>query len=112
MIDPQRVIDDTVALVRIDSQNPGVQEATCADWVDQRLRASGLDTVRREVEPGRDNVLATVPGAGTAPRFVLVAHMDTVPVGDGWSLPPLDGVIRDGRLYLRHGSALIAYKIK
>lgn len=101
MIDPQHVIDDTVALVRIDSQNPGVMEGAAADWVEQRLRASGLTPVRREVEPGRDNVLATVPGAGRGPRLVLVAHLDTVPVGDGWSVPPLDGLIRDGKLYGR-----------
>jgi len=101
VIDPQRVIDDTVDLVRIDSQNPGVQEGAAADWIEQRLRSSGIAPVRRQVEPGRDNVLATVPGAGTGPRLVLVAHLDTVPVGDGWSLPPLDGVIRDGRIYGR-----------
>jgi succinyl-diaminopimelate desuccinylase len=101
VIDPDRVIADTGDLVRIDSQNPGVQEGAVADWVEQRLRASGLEPVRRTVESGRDNVLATVPGRGDAPRFVLAAHMDTVPVGDGWSVPPLDGLIRDGKLYGR-----------
>ncbi|MCC5949317.1 MAG: M20 family metallopeptidase [Nitriliruptoraceae bacterium] len=101
MIDPQRVISDTGDLVRIDSQNPGPMEYACADWVEQRLRASGLTPQRREVRDGRENVVAVVPGAGTGPRFVLVAHMDTVPVGDGWSVPPLEGLIRDGKLYGR-----------
>lgn len=45
--------------------------------------------------------------AGTAqlgdgePRLGILCHLDTVPVGEGWTLPPLEGVVRDGRLYGR-----------
>lgn len=36
-----------------------------------------------------------------APRLGILCHLDTVPVGEGWTLPPLGGVVRDGRLWGR-----------
>ena len=38
---------------------------------------------------------------GTAPRLVLLGHLDTVPIGAGWTMPPLGGVIKDGKIYGR-----------
>lgn len=101
LIDHDRVLSDTVDLVRIDSQNPGVGEGDCADWVVARLREAGIVATRRPVRDGRSNIVATIPGAGRGPRLVLPAHMDTVPVGDGWTVPTMEGVIREGRLYGR-----------
>ena len=31
----------------------------------------------------------------------ILAHLDVVPPGDGWSLPPFQGTLRDGRIYGR-----------
>ncbi|GAA1575083.1 M20 family metallopeptidase [Leucobacter aridicollis] len=102
MIDFDRVVVDTQKLISIDSQNPGPLEAECADWVTERLRGIGLKPVRMEVEPGRDNVMVTVPGVDPlAPRLVILGHMDTVPIGEGWTYPPLGGVIDDDRIYGR-----------
>ncbi len=102
MIDIDRVIADTQALIGIESSNPGVLEGACADWIEQRLGELGLTVTRHPVQPGRDNLSVSVPGADrSAPRLVLVSHMDTVPIGEGWTRPPLGGVIEDGRLYGR-----------
>lgn len=102
MIDIDRTIADTQSLIAIDSTNPGTLEAACADWCEQRLTGLGLDVTRYPVEPGRDNLGVVVAGADPdAPRFVIVAHMDTVPIGEGWTRPPLGGVIEDGKLYGR-----------
>lgn len=102
MIDLDTVIADTRSLIAIDSTNPGMLEADCADWIEQRLRTLGCDVVRHSVTPGRDNLQVTVAGLDRdAPRFVLVSHMDTVPIGQGWTRPPLGGVIEDGLLYGR-----------
>src|SRR5262249_19425436 len=38
---------------------------------------------------------------GDGPTIALNAHGDVVPPGDGWSVPPYDGVITDGRVYGR-----------
>ncbi|MFV0375602.1 M20 family metallopeptidase, partial [Microbacterium sp.] len=102
MIDYDRVVADTRSLIAIDSTNPGTGEAECAAWIESRLNDVGLKVRRHPVEPGRDNLSVTVPGRDReAPRFVLVSHMDTVPIGEGWTKPPLGGVIEDGRLYGR-----------
>ena len=31
----------------------------------------------------------------------ILAHMDVVPAGEGWTVPPFDGITRDGRIYGR-----------
>jgi len=101
MLGLDRVVADTAALVRIDSQNPGRQEGACARWVHDRLAEAGLDAQHQPVADGRDNVLATVPGTGEAPRLVLLAHMDTVPVGTGWTRGPLSGEVAGARVWGR-----------
>ena len=49
------------------------------------------------------NLVAVVSGAAPGRRVVLNGHLDTYPLGDtaGWSVDPLAGVVRDGRLYGR-----------
>jgi succinyl-diaminopimelate desuccinylase len=103
-LDDSQVLNDLLALVRINSQNPGAGEAACADWVSDRLSGAGLAVQRQAVAGARENVVATVRGSGTAPRLVLLAHMDTVPVGEGWTVDPLAGVVRNECVYGR-GSA-------
>jgi len=101
LIDLRRVVADTQALIRIDSQNPGVQESECGNWVADRLAEIGLPVSRMRVEGNRENLLATVPGTGNAPRLVLLAHLDTVPIGGGWTKSPLGGEISENRIYGR-----------
>ena len=40
-VDVERTIEDTAALVRIDSQNPGALEAGCGAWVEDRCARRG-----------------------------------------------------------------------
>lgn len=101
MIDLNRVIADTQALIRIDSQNPGVQESACGDWTASRIDEMGLQVTRMPVQGKRENLLATVAGKQDAPRLVLLAHLDTVPIGGGWTKDPLGGEISDDRIYGR-----------
>ena len=101
MINLDRVIKDTQQLVRIDSQNPGVQEAMATEWVGNRLSEMGLAPKLQNVEPGRENVIAEIPGDPTVPRLVLLAHLDTVPIGGGWTEDPLGGEIKDGLIFGR-----------
>lgn len=101
MIDNDQVIADTRSLVRIDSQNPGPLEGECADWVRRRLEKVDVPVIEQQVTEGRDNLVATIPGAPEAPRLVLLAHLDTVPIGEGWTYDPLGAEIDEGRLYGR-----------
>jgi succinyl-diaminopimelate desuccinylase len=95
------VLDDLVTLIRIDSQNPGPLEHSCAAWVADRLGKAGIAVRRHDTPDGRPNLVAAVPGADLASRLVLLAHMDTVPAGEGWTASPLGGQIRDGAVWGR-----------
>lgn len=51
----------------------------------------------------RPNVAGLYKGTEGKKRVMLAAHTDTVPIGseDKWTIPPLSGVIKDGRIYGR-----------
>lgn len=101
MIELTKVIADTQSLIQIDSQNPGIQEAKCGAWVAARLRGLGLEPKVIPVSGERENLIVTIPGQGIAPRLVMLGHIDTVPIGSGWTVPPLEGRIIDDRIYGR-----------
>lgn len=54
----------------------------------------------------RPNVTVPYRGKTGKKKITIAAHMDTVPLGDEsqWSVPPLSGAIKDGRIYGRGGS--------
>jgi acetylornithine deacetylase/succinyl-diaminopimelate desuccinylase family protein len=91
-------------LVRINSVNPayegGIGEEEVARYVEAFFAARGIETWRQAVVPGRDNVIARLPGAQPGRRIILEAHMDTVST-TGMTIDPFDPVIRDGKLYGR-----------
>ena len=100
---PSPVVATLADLVRIDSVNPqfgGPGEGGVADYIEQRLRASGIESRRTEVLPGRDNVVGIVPGRDRSRQVVLEAHMDVVSIA-GMTIPPFDPVIDGGRMYGR-----------
>jgi len=91
-------------LVAIKSINPdhegGVPEEAVAQYVESFFATRGIETIRQPVLPGRENVIAKLPGVDRTRRLILEAHMDTVSV-TGMSIPPFTPDIRDGRLYGR-----------
>jgi succinyl-diaminopimelate desuccinylase len=88
--------------VRIGSENPSADEgeiaAYIADWLS---RVPGARVEVQVVEKGRNNVIARIGPSGKAPALAYIAHMDTVPKGDGWSKNPFGGDIEDGMLFGR-----------
>jgi len=101
MISVENTIRDARALIRIDSQNPGPFEGQCAEWIGNRLTDFGLTPSRQSADLSRSNIVAAIPGRGSASRLVLLAHMDTVPIGEGWTYPPLGAVLAGDRIYGR-----------
>jgi len=103
---------DVVALLRelvsIPSMNPfrtgrlgdGYGEARLAERVAAWLREAGLTAETHEIAPGRTNVAALLDGPKGVAPLLFVAHLDTVPV-EGMSVPPFEGVVKEGRLYGR-----------
>ena len=92
----------TKAMVRIDSTDPGTYEHAMADWIEQQLSdLPNAVITREEVLPGRPNLMVEIPGPANLPALVMICHMDTVVIGDGWTMPPFDAIEKDGRIYGR-----------
>jgi succinyl-diaminopimelate desuccinylase len=98
--DPARLVGLLARLVALDTQNPPGGEAAAAALLAEELRGAGFATEIRTLAPGRANVLARLAN-GDGPILALNSHLDTVPVGTGWSSDPLRLVEREGRLYGR-----------
>lgn len=88
-------------LVAFDTRNGSGNEIACVDWLADALRVHNPDRII--VEPvGRSRGKtdsAFVLASWGAPKTVLNVHIDTVPSGEGWTVDPLDMVVRDGRAY-------------
>jgi acetylornithine deacetylase len=90
-IDPVELL---VELVRCPS--PSGEEQAVAALLALRLRAAGL----APATDGR-NVWASRGDASRGPTLLLLSHLDTVPVGEGWTRPALEAHREGGRIYGR-----------
>ena len=98
------------ALVRVPSDTPPGDNAPAAEKAAELLAAMDF-TVERHPVPAdllRAHGMKSVTNLivrqrfGTGgPTIALNAHGDVVPPGEGWTRPPYDGVIENGRMYGR-----------
>jgi succinyl-diaminopimelate desuccinylase len=104
------LVDFAAELVRIPTVNPpGEFYEDCARAIGARLERCGF-RVEYHAAEGRPehtrahprvNVVGTLPGARPNPLVHLNGHFDVVPVGEGWTVDPFGGEVRDGRIYGR-----------
>ncbi|MEP7084697.1 MAG: M20/M25/M40 family metallo-hydrolase, partial [Betaproteobacteria bacterium] len=97
-------------LIRIPTDTPPGDNAPHAERTAQLLEGMGY-TVERHRVPAADvaayglqsltNLIVRVRFGAGGPTIALNAHGDVVPPGEGWTKPPYEGVIEDGRLYGR-----------
>jgi succinyl-diaminopimelate desuccinylase len=99
-ISRQEIVELLRRLIVVDSSQI---EEDAVRVVGQRLSAEGIEYRLDPLEPRRDNLIVTLGRRDAGPTLLLSAHTDTVPVGDEavWSVPPLGGVVQDGRIYGR-----------
>jgi succinyl-diaminopimelate desuccinylase len=71
-------------LVAIDTQNPPGREVEAGAFLASELDAIGFATEVRPLADRRANVTGRINN-GDGPCFALNSHMDTVPVGGGWT---------------------------
>ena len=95
-------LDVLVRYIRIDTSNPPGNEAPAARFLGGLIEAEGIATEYIETTPGREALVARLPGDGSRRPLLLGNHLDVVPVeAEFWDVPPFGGVVRDGRVYGR-----------
>jgi acetylornithine deacetylase/succinyl-diaminopimelate desuccinylase-like protein len=100
----EELVDLTRRLVAAASPNPPGDVTAAASAAGAFLRTiDGVAVERFEPAPGIVNTVARIAGGQPGRRLVFNGHVDTFPIGEdlGWSVPPLAGVLADGRLYGR-----------
>jgi succinyl-diaminopimelate desuccinylase len=113
-----QVMSEMIRIPAIAPENGGTGEGERADMLLRHLE--GYDSIVRidaqdDFDPSvtRPNILAKKNGKGKGTVWI-VAHMDTVPVGDlkDWETDPFDPVVKDGKIYGRgtedNGQAVIS----
>jgi len=98
----EEVTDLTRRLVSAPSPNPPGNEvevqAVVREYISQR---PGLEVAELEATPGRPIIVARLDTGRPGRTIVLCGHVDTVPVGEGWTHDPFAAEIESGRLYGR-----------
>ena len=97
------LVDLMRRLIRAKSYNPPGTEENVARIILPELERLGFSIQVVEVEKGRPNIIATLPGKTKHPRLLYYGHMDTMPPGnlDLWKVDPVGAEIIDGKIYGR-----------
>ena len=103
----ERFLNELLEFLRIPSISAlpahagDVQQA--ARWVEERMRAAGIESVCIMPTGGHPVVYGDWLHAPGKPTILIYGHFDTQPVDplDLWDSPPFEPVIREGRIYAR-----------
>lgn len=98
---PEEIIELLQKMIRADSVNPPANTSRCAGVLLDLLEAEGIPAEPVEGQPGLVNVVATLAGDRPGKRLILNGHIDTVPAGEGWTVDPFGGDLRDGCIWGR-----------
>ncbi|MDQ2635124.1 MAG: acetylornithine deacetylase/succinyl-diaminopimelate desuccinylase family protein [Pseudomonadota bacterium] len=97
-------------LIRFPTINPpGDAYRPCAEYIAERLskRSFGVEFIRAEGTPGdtdrypRVNVVARFDGRTRGSTVHFNSHIDVVEAGDGWTVDPFGGIVKEGKVYGR-----------
>ena len=106
----EELVSFTQELVSIPTINPpGEDYLKCAELLGNRLAKSGFSLLyeRAKNTPGdterypRHNVIARIEGKQSGPCVHFNGHLDVVVTGNGWTVDPFEGLVRDDKIYGR-----------
>jgi succinyl-diaminopimelate desuccinylase len=87
-------------LIQLDTTNPPGNEKIAADYVAKFCEARKIPYKTWDPGGGRVSLIGEI-GTGQSPRLFIPAHTDVVPAGEGWTVPPFGGVVKDGQVWGR-----------
>jgi acetylornithine deacetylase/succinyl-diaminopimelate desuccinylase-like protein len=88
--------------LRIDTSNPPGNEGKAAAFLAVLLQREGIPSRVVATPEGRASLYARLSSPRSGGRAVLLLHhIDVVPPGPGWTVPPFAGLVRDGNLWGR-----------
>lgn len=91
----------TKILINIDSTNPGSYEKQIHDYICSWLDYHEITYITKEALPERNNIMAFAGKKYNKNKLIFICHMDTVVIGDDWTMPPLGAVEKDNKIYGR-----------
>lgn len=87
-------------LIQLDTTNPPGNEKIAAEYVAKFCEARKIPYKTWDPGGGRTSLIGEI-GTGQSPRLFIPAHTDVVPAGEGWTVPPFAGVVKDGQVWGR-----------
>jgi acetylornithine deacetylase/succinyl-diaminopimelate desuccinylase-like protein len=89
-------------LIRHNTVNPPGNEAACINYIKGLLDWAGVQNTIVAGEPSRPNLVARLPGRGSAPPLLMYGHIDVVTTANQkWRLNPFVGEELDGYVWGR-----------
>ncbi|HEX8085132.1 MAG TPA: M20/M25/M40 family metallo-hydrolase [Solirubrobacteraceae bacterium] len=99
MTDPVELLQ---RLIRFDTTNPPGSERECIGFLEGLFTDAGFETRVLAKDGDRPNLVARLPGAGSAPPLLLQGHVDVVSTaGQQWAHPPFEAAIEGGYVWGR-----------
>jgi acetylornithine deacetylase/succinyl-diaminopimelate desuccinylase-like protein len=89
-------------LVQFDTTNPPGNESECISFINHLLTLAGVETKVLAKSSERPNLIARLPGQGSAAPLLLYGHVDVVTTeNQQWQHPPFEGKRLDGYVWGR-----------
>ena len=97
-VHPDEVVEELAKdLVRIKSYT--TDETPVAEFLHGYLRKQGFESQLQEVDPGRFQTVARLPGRGGGQSLMYDGHIDIDPIPGGWTRDPWTPTIEGDRFY-------------
>jgi succinyl-diaminopimelate desuccinylase len=102
----KELVDLTIRLIQIPTENPPGNEKVAAQFLKPLLSKTGFK-IKTVLSPeGRWNLLAEKRWGRGGRRLIFNGHLDVVPAGNAsqWKYPPFQGKLHKGKIYGRGSS--------
>lgn len=87
-------------LLKIDTSLPHPDELSAARYVYKQLNKHHIDWEIFIPAPERANLIARLKGTDpTQKPLLLISHLDTAPLQEGWTFPPFKATEKNGAIY-------------